>query len=116
MKSRISTSDPSFKRQWVTSPCQHSLGSAASKRMSEEAGRFLGSGSMNPAAKSTLQMVETDGQSARSLERCQWMVRAPPSKPASTRSLRSRTISSSRSTGVRLGRVWGRRERGPMAS
>lgn len=39
---RISTSPPSASRQWVMSACHISLGSCASKRSSEERGRFCG--------------------------------------------------------------------------
>ena len=115
-KSRISTSDPSFRRQWVTSACQHSFGSAASNRMQELWGRLFGSWSMNPRRARMRQMVETDGTSERRLERCQWMVRAPASNPSSTRCLRRTMISSSTSPEVRLGLVWALLDRGASAS
>lgn len=87
------------RRPWVTSPCQHSLGKAASKRISDAWGRFAGWASTKPRRESTRQVVDAEGTSFRRCAMCQAIVRAPASRPVSTRSLRRATISSSRSSG-----------------
>jgi hypothetical protein len=52
---------------WVTSPCQHSLGNSAAKRIQELLGRLCGCGVTSPRALSTRQIVATDGTCS-----CRW--------------------------------------------
>jgi len=63
------------------SACHVSLGSSASKRISEERGRFCGWGTTRPSRRKIRQIVETEG--ACSLCRARWwaIVCAPQSPP-----------------------------------
>ena len=61
MTSRISTSLPSARRQWVVSDCHSSLGRAASKRMNDERGRLWGWGVIRSCRRRTRHAVATEG-------------------------------------------------------
>ncbi len=61
MKFTTSASVPSASRQWVTSDCQHSFGSWASKRTQELLGRLWGWGVTNPRRRRIRQIVDTEG-------------------------------------------------------
>ena len=101
----LSTSkvSPGAAWTWVTSACQHWLGSSAVNRTQELLGRLCGCGVTNPRALSTRQIVETDG--GRWCRRARWaaMVAAPASNPAPASCLRSATISSSHRPAIRVG-------------
>lgn len=51
----------SARFQLQTSACQVSLGCAASNRMKQDFGRFLGWGTISPASSRILRMVEVEG-------------------------------------------------------
>jgi hypothetical protein len=110
---RISTSEPSARRQWVMSACQRSLGCSAQNVRHEERGRFCGCGVTNPRRDKIRQIVEVAGTgSTPTVARCAAIVSAPASRPRFVRVLRSRTTwsSISRLTARRLARgparVW----------
>jgi len=94
----ISTPVPSASCQWVVSDCQRSLGMAASNRWPADLGRLCGWGTTKPRRTRIRQIVDTDGIRLVSGSRRRWlrMVSAPASQPFLDRSLRSRTIRSSR--------------------
>lgn len=116
-KFRISTGVPSASLKWVTSDCQRSFGSAASKRTHELLGRLCGWGLTSPRRLSTRQIVETEGTGVMPFVlRWKWIVWAPASNPAEMSSPLIRTMASSTSAGVRPGTVDGARERGVSAS
>ena len=115
-QSRISTSVPSARRQWVKSDCHSSFGAEASKRIHELRGRLRGSGVTSPAAPRMRRMVEVDGMARPSRPRCQAIVTGPASRPPVVSSVRSAMIRSRTWSGVRPGLMRGRRERGSRAS
>jgi hypothetical protein len=65
----LSTSNtvPPAPCTWVTSACQHSLGNSAANRTQELLGRLCGWGVTKPRARSTRQIVDTDGGCS-----CRW--------------------------------------------
>jgi len=79
MTLRTSKRVPSAPSTWVTSACQHSLGTSALKRVHDDLGRLWGWGTTKPRALSTRQMVAVEG--TRTWRRARWMriVSAPAS-------------------------------------
>lgn len=58
----ISVYLPPAMAQWVTSLCQHSLGSSASNLMNEDRGLFWGWGTMQPRRRRIRWMVLAEGE------------------------------------------------------
>lgn len=100
----------------MKSDCHVSLGMAASKRMYEDLGFFLGSGVTRPALLRYRLMVAEEMVMLWWVWRCQAMVSGPASSPLLVRCLRRSMMRVMTSGGVLLGLVWGVRGRGVKAA
>jgi hypothetical protein len=82
----------------------------------QDLGRLPGCGVTSPSRVRVRLTVETDTRTWWWWARCQAMVSAPASSPASVSCLRSRRISSTVLAGIAVGLVWGRLGSGSKAA
>jgi hypothetical protein len=87
------------------------LGSSASKRISDERGRFWGWETTSPSFLRTRQIVETEGTCSKRPPRWKAIVAAPQSWPSVSSCSRRETIASTISAEVRFGELRGALER-----